>query len=88
MGGYSAAKLVLKHPELYSFRGSMSGALDTTRRYASFRRWSQTWRIWRIFGVRLSARRDEDVFDLLEGAKEVKNATWFASCGKNDPLLG
>ena len=38
--------------------------------------------------MRLSARRDEDVFDLLEGAKEVKNATWFESCGKDDPLLG
>jgi S-formylglutathione hydrolase FrmB len=36
----------------------------------------------------LSARRDEDVFDLLEGAKEVNNATWFESCGKDDPLLG
>ncbi len=38
--------------------------------------------------MRLSARRDEDVFDLLEGAKEVKNAKWFESCGKDDPLLG
>lgn len=88
MGGYGAVKLALKHPELYAFAGSMSGALDITQRYASLRRWAQTWRIWRIFGVRLSARRDEDVFDLLEGAKEVKNATWFESCGKDDPLLG
>ena len=87
MGGYGAVKLALKHPELYSFAGSMSGALDITRRDASVRRWGQTLRIWNIFGVRLKARRDEDVFDLLESAKEVQSATWFESCGKDDPLL-
>jgi putative tributyrin esterase len=87
MGGYGAVKLGLKHPELYTFVGSMSGALDITRREASVPRWGQTWRIWTIFGVRLSARRDEDVFDLLEGANEVQGSTWFESCGKGDPLL-
>jgi putative tributyrin esterase len=87
MGGYGAVKLALKHPELYTFVGSTSGALDITRRKASIRRWEQTWRIWNIFGVRLSARRDEDVFNLLDGAKELQSVTWFESCGKDDPLL-
>jgi S-formylglutathione hydrolase FrmB len=41
MGGYAAVKLALKHPELYSFAGTMSGALDITRRPASLRRWGQ-----------------------------------------------
>src|SRR5205807_9687513 len=38
MGGYGAVKLALKHPELYTFVGTMSGALDITRRPASLRR--------------------------------------------------
>jgi putative tributyrin esterase len=88
MGGYGAVKLALKHPELYGFAGNMSGSLNITRRQASLRRWGQTLRIWNTFGVRPNIRRDEDVFDLLEGAKEVKNETWFESCGKDDPLLG
>jgi putative tributyrin esterase len=87
MGGYGAVKLALKHPALYGFVGTMSGALDITRRAASMRRWGQTWRIWTIFGVRPSGRRDEDVFDLLDRKVEVQSAAWFESCGKDDPLL-
>jgi putative tributyrin esterase len=87
MGGYGAVKLALKHPALYGFVGTMSGALDITRRPASMRRWGQTLRIWAIFGVRASSRRDEDVFDLLDRNAEVQSANWFESCGKDDPLL-
>jgi putative tributyrin esterase len=87
MGGYGAVKLALKHPEVYAFGGSMSGALDITRRPASLRRWGQTWRIWNIFGVQWNARRDEDVFDLLATKKEMQRTTWFESCGKDDPLI-
>jgi putative tributyrin esterase len=87
MGGYGAVKLGLKHPELYAFAGSMSGALDITRREATVPRWGQTWRIWTIFGLRLSARRDEDVFELIRGASDVRRLKWFESCGKEDPLL-
>jgi hypothetical protein len=67
--GDPGRKLGLKHPELYAFAGSMSGALDITRREASLPRWGQTWRIWTIFGLRLSARRNEDVFELIRGAR-------------------
>jgi putative tributyrin esterase len=87
MGGYGAVKLALKHPGLYGFAGNMSGPLDITRRAASLRRWGQTLRIWNTFGVRPDIRRDEDVFDLLDHAVEVKNVTWFESCGKNDALI-
>ena len=88
MGGYGAAKLALKHPESYAFVGIMSGALDITRREASLQRWGQTWRIWTIFGIRPSARRDEDVFDMVDRRPQNHNITWFESCGKDDPLLG
>lgn len=87
MGGYAAAKLTLKHPELYGYTGVISGALDITRRPPSWRRFWQTWRIWTIFGIRRSARSNEDVFDLLQNSMPLPQTTWFASCGKNDPLL-
>jgi len=86
MGGYGAVKLRLKHPELYSFAASMSGAMDITRRPASLRRWGQTWRIWSIFGLRPSVRQDEDIFELLDRTPKDDNAKWFVSCGQNDPL--
>ena len=88
MGGYGAAKLSLKHPDLYGFTGIMSGALDITRRPASLRRFGQTWRIWTIFGFRRSTRLDEDVFDLLRDSKQLPQTTWFISCGGIDPLHG
>jgi putative tributyrin esterase len=87
MGGYGAVKLALKHADLYGFAGSMSGALDITQRKASLRRWGQTWRIWTIFGLRPHVRQDEDAFDLLNHGAEVRNTTWFLSCGRSDPLL-
>ena len=86
MGGYGAAKLSLKHPDLYGFTGIISGVLDITRRPASWHRWGQTCRIWTIFGLRRSTRRDEDVFDLLGDSKQLPQATWFISCGEIDPL--
>ncbi len=88
MGGYGAVKLALKHPELYGFAGTMSGALDITRRPASLRRWGQTLRIWTIFGLRPGLRQNEDVFHLLDRAStdEIQNVNWFLSCGKSDPL--
>jgi S-formylglutathione hydrolase FrmB len=88
MGGYGAAKLSLKHPDLYGFTGIMSGALDITRRPASLRRLGQTWRIWTIFGMTRSTRRDEDVFDRLRNSKQLPQTAWFISCGGTDPLHG
>ena len=85
-GGHGVAKLSLKHPDLYGFTGVISGVLDITRRPASWHRWGQTFRIWTTFGLRRSARRDEDVFDLLGDSKQLPQATWFISCGEIDPL--
>jgi putative tributyrin esterase len=86
MGGYGAIKLALKHPDLYSFVGVMSGPLDITRRSPSLRRWSQTTRTWSIFGYFESTRRNEDVFDLLHRKPPRPDVRWFASSGKDDPL--
>lgn len=86
MGGYGAAKLALKYPELYGFTGILSGALDITRRPPSLRRCLQSWRIGAIFGLHRSARRDEDVFELLKNSHPLRRKGWFASCGKTDPF--
>jgi putative lysine transport system ATP-binding protein len=86
MGGYGAIKLTLKHPDLYSFAGVMSGPLDITRRQPSLRRWSQTTRTWSIFGYLPSTKRNEDVFNLLDRDPPRQDVRWFASCGKDDPL--
>lgn len=86
MGGYGAAKLSLKHPDLYGFTGVVSGALDITRRPATLRRLGQTWRIWTIFGMQRSTRRNEDVFDLLRNSNQLPKTIWFISSGESDPL--
>jgi putative tributyrin esterase len=86
MGGYGAVKLTLKHPDLYSFTGIMSGALDITRRPPSLLRFPQTTRTWSLFGYREETRRKEDVFDLLRRQPPRPDVQWFASCGKSDPL--
>ena len=86
MGGYGAIKLTLKHPDLYSFTGVLSGSLDITQRPPSLRRWSQTMRIRSIFGYLASTRQSEDVFNLLNHYPSQNDVKWFASCGENDPL--
>ena len=86
MGGYGAAKLALKHPDMYSFAGTMSGALEITRRPLSLKRWGQSWRILTIFGSGTETRMDEDVFVLLAKTADPKNMTWFVSSGALDPL--
>lgn len=88
MGGYGAVKLALKHPELYGFAATMSGALDITRRPPSLRRWGQTLRIWTVFGLRRNSRQSEDVFNLLNRSAvgDIQHMRWFSTCGKNDPL--
>jgi putative tributyrin esterase len=86
MGGYGAVKIALKHSDQYSFAGTMSGALDVPERKASFARIEQTLRLWRIFGIRVAGRQDEDVFALLKHSSAVKQTAWFASCGEKDTL--
>jgi enterochelin esterase-like enzyme len=39
-----------------------------------------------IFGADRESRQDEDVFNLLDHSSTAQGATWFESCGRNDPL--
>ncbi len=88
MGGYGAAKLALKHPELYSWVGVLSGALDITARPMRLRRLDQFWRICKIFGLRRSTRMLEDVFVLLAHQANPTAQRWIITCGRKDPLFG
>lgn len=88
MGGYGAVKLALKHPQQYAFAATMSGALDITERGASWKRWQQTLRIWRTFGVKQDTRYQEDIFHLMAESGDLRSVGWFASCGTKDSLYG
>jgi S-formylglutathione hydrolase FrmB len=85
MGGYGAAKLALKHPGVYGFVGVISGSLDITSRPANIHLLKQRWVIWMIFGYSKEARRDEDVFQLLQQNNQLP-ADWFISCSKREPF--
>jgi S-formylglutathione hydrolase FrmB len=84
MGGYGAVKIALKHPELYGFAASMSGAFDVTRRWPNLFNPGQSWTEWTVFGFRPSVRLDEDVFLLLDHATSAQSVRWFIACGSDD----
>lgn len=86
MGGYGAAKLALKHPELYGFAAMLGGSLDVTRRWLAIFNPGQSWDEWMIFGFRPSTRMDEDIFVLLPQMANPQAVKWFASCGTEDSI--
>ena len=84
MGGYGALKFGLKHPEMFSFAGSMSGALDASKRTdeASLRQ---------TFGEPNSPVRGSN--DLTRLAREFPPERQpllpylYLDCGSDDPWL-
>jgi len=88
MGGFGAVKLSLHHPELYSFVGGLSSAIDVPNRPFSITRIGQ-WRQHRsIFGPWGGAtRRDNDPFVLARSADPAKSAYFYLTCGDREGLL-
>jgi S-formylglutathione hydrolase FrmB len=88
MGGFGAIKLALHHPDLYSFAGGLSPAIDVPSRPFSIKRVGQ-WRHHRsIFGPWGSAtRRENDPFLLVRSADPVKTLFFFLTCGDHEGLL-
>jgi len=96
MGGYGSLKFGLKHPELFAFAGSMSGALDAAswlpdEKLAAFFRPS----IARVYGPPDApdneTRRANDVFRLVrELTPERTRALPFLylDCGTDDLFIG
>jgi S-formylglutathione hydrolase FrmB len=61
MGGYGAIKIALKHPQLFSFAGGMSPAVDVPTRPFSMKRMAQ-WRFHSaIFGPSAAKRGEKTI---------------------------
>ena len=88
MGGFGAIKIALHHPDLYSFVGGFSSAIDVPNRPFSIKRVGQ-WRHYRsIFGPLGSAtRRKNDPFLLVRSADPLKAPYFFLTCGDQEGLL-
>ncbi len=88
MGGFGAIKLALHHPELFSFAGGMSSAIDVPRRAFSMRRWQQSRHYRSIFGSAGSqTRRDNDPFVLIRTSNPETAPYFFLTCGEQEGLL-
>lgn len=88
MGGFGAIKIALSHPDLFTFVGALSPAIDVPRRSFSVRRIQQSWALRQIFGPWGSeSRRRDDPF-LLVREVPVSNAPYlFLGCGSAESLL-
>ena len=87
MGGYGALNLALKHPDLFVFAGSISGAInaptDLGPRQPDFQA-----NLLRVFGLPGSATRTEnDIFALLKSADVSRLPYIYLACGESDPFL-
>lgn len=88
MGGFGAIKLALKHPEVYSFVGALSPAIDVPSRPFSIRRMSQYRYHASIFGAWGSqTRKGNDPFVLAGQVDPSKVPFIFFACGEREGLL-
>jgi putative tributyrin esterase len=87
MGGYGSLNLALKHPELFVFAGSLSGALNATsdlgRRQPEFGA-----SLLEAFGEPGSmARNENDVFLRLKQADVSRLPYIYLACGEGDAFI-
>jgi putative tributyrin esterase len=87
MGGYGALNLALKHPEVFVFAGSISGAInaptDLGPRQPDFQA-----NLLQVFGLAGSATRAEnDIFILLQHADVARLPYIYLACGESDPFF-
>jgi putative tributyrin esterase len=87
MGGYGALNFALKHPDLFVFAGSLSGAInaptDLGPRQPDFQA-----NLLQVFGPPGSTTRTEnDIFVLLKHADVSRLPYIYLACGESDPFL-
>jgi len=88
MGGYGAVKIGLRHPELFSFVGGLSSAIDVPRRAFTIRRLQQSRHYNAIFGPSGSpTRREDDPYILVRSANPESLPYFFLTCGEQESLL-
>lgn len=88
MGGFGAIKIALRHPELFTFVGGISPAIDVPRRAFALRRFHQSRHYESIFGPSGSqTRRDNDPMILVRSANPQTVPYFFLTCGEQEGLL-
>ncbi len=92
MGGYGAFKFAMKHPDLFSFAGSMSGAFDVTRMHPAADVPGQEELLPSVMSVFGGAdnrsRVENDVFRIAAEAPAEAFPGIYFDCGVDDPFLG
>jgi S-formylglutathione hydrolase FrmB len=88
-GGFGALVLALKHPQMFSFAGSLSGALDVPERRFRWRDPFTSLGIRRTFGPMNSpTRKQNDPFLLIANVQDEPQPTYFyLTCGEREVLL-
>ena len=85
MGGYGSVKMALKHPDLFAFAGSLSGAFNATQNLDDLRPEFRA-RLLDVFGRSGSTtRKENDVFLLLKSSRD--SPYFYLACGANDFFL-
>jgi len=87
MGGYGAAKLALKYPELFAFAGCLSGAFNAAQNLDTLRPEFAA-KLREVFGNEGSRERTEnDVFLLLNTPHQTSYPYFYLGCGTADFFL-
>lgn len=88
MGGFGAVNLALSRPELFSFVGAISPAIDVPSRHFNWKRLEQSIRFRSIFGPDGSeTRRNEDPYALVRRADPKVTPFIYLTAGEQEPLL-
>jgi putative tributyrin esterase len=88
MGGFGAATMALRHPEIFVFAGGISSALDVAERRFSLRRAAQWWGFREIFGPMGSGERAaRDPFVLVRSADPTATPHLYLTAGEQEALL-
>ncbi len=87
MGGYGAITSALVHPEIYSFVGAISPAVDVPSRKFSWQHYWQSKRFESIFGPNGSAQRNaRDPFKLVESAEPNSTPYIYMTAGEQEAM--
>jgi S-formylglutathione hydrolase FrmB len=87
MGGYGAITYALVHPELYSFVGAISPAVDVPGRTFSWKHYWQSKRFESIFGKNGSTTRDaRDPFKLVESTEPNSTPYIYMTAGEQEAM--
>lgn len=90
MGGYGALKIALKHPEMFSFTASFSGAFHLSRIVDGLEGGELAPSILRVFGDRHSQiRNDNDLFALASRSRGNADGLpgIYFDCGLEDEFI-